>query len=327
MTTLFIDKRNLQLKADSEALVFYDSNTAEKLGTVPIRLLERVCIHGDLQLSASVLAKLGKHGIGLLVLNGRKKEPVLMMPNLQVDAKRRAAQFSAAQDPTFCLAQAKYWINSKINAQLAIVQQAAEKNPHLHSHTETLKNILNNISDCPDLDSLRGHEGAASAHYFSAWQHTLPASLNFKGRNRRPPRDPFNTVLSLGYTLLHFEIVRRIYLIGLDPFVGFFHTIAHSRESLASDLIEPLRPEYDQWAAECFHQKILRPEDFTQKQEACLMGKAARIRFYSEIEHFLQHIQPKLFHGSRRLLAELGNHSRQDPDDFDYTETHWEQTQ
>ena len=85
MTTLFIDKRNLQLKVDSEALIFYDSNTAEKLGTVPIRLLERVCIHGDLQLSASVLGKLGQHGIGLLVLNGRKKEPVLMMPNLQVD--------------------------------------------------------------------------------------------------------------------------------------------------------------------------------------------------------------------------------------------------
>ena len=85
MTTLFIDKRNLQLKVDSEALIFYDSNTAEKLGTVPIRLLERVCIHADLQLSASVLGRLGQHGIGLLVLNGRKKEPVLMMPNLQVD--------------------------------------------------------------------------------------------------------------------------------------------------------------------------------------------------------------------------------------------------
>ena len=89
MTTLFIDKRNLQLKVDSEALIFYDSNTAEKLGTVPIRLLERICIHGDLQLSASVLGRLGQHGIGLLVLNGRKKEPVLMMPNFHSATSRR----------------------------------------------------------------------------------------------------------------------------------------------------------------------------------------------------------------------------------------------
>ena len=326
MTTLFIDRRNLQLKTDSEALAFYDNDTTEKLGTVPIRLLERVCIYGDLQLSASVLGKLGEHGIGLLVLNGRKRAPVLMMPNLKVDAKRRAAQFTAAQDTAFCLTQAKNWIHSKVSSQLTFVQQTTNQHPRLNHHTETLRSIQTQIPHSTDLDQLRGYEGAASAHYFNVWQDLLPASLNFNGRNRRPPRDPFNTVLSLGYTLLHFELVRRIYLAGLDPFIGFFHTLTHGRESLASDLLEPLRPQYDQWAAECFHQKILRPEDFSMQQEACMMGKAGRVRFYQEIEHFLQDLQPRLHEAIHTLLHDLGKHSRQDPADFDYTEIHWEPT-
>lgn len=325
MTTLFIDRRQLQLKADNEALVFYDQTSNEKLGTVPIRLLERVCIKGDVQLTASVLGKLGEHGIGLLLLSGRKRAPVLMMPNLKVDGKRRFAQFAAAQDSGFCLQQARGWIQQKAERQQHFIQQAAEQHAVLSNKVAAMQQLLTQIANSSDIEQLRGYEGVAAAHYFSAWQHILPASLNFHGRNRRPPRDPFNTVLSLGYTLLHFELVRRIYLAGLDPFIGYFHAPAHGRESLASDLLEPLRPQYDQWAADCFRQKILRPEDFSTQQEACMMGKAGRIRYYSEVEHFIAALQPQLTEAIRRLLADLSRHSNQDPADFDYQESHWEE--
>lgn len=325
MTTLFIDRHQLQLKADNEALVFYDQTSSEKLGTVPLRLLERVCIKGDLQLSAAVLGKLGEHGIGLLVLSGRKRAPVLMMPNLKVDGKRRLAQFAAAQDDGFCLEQARYLVQQKIERQLAVLQQTATKHALLNNRVETIYNLLQQIPHTTNIDTLRGYEGAASAHYFGAWQHILPASLNFSDRNRRPPRDPFNVILSLGYTLLHFELVRRIYLAGLDPFIGYFHVPAHGRESLASDLLEPLRPQYDQWAATCFQNKILRPEDFSKRGEACMMGKAGRIRYYHEIEHFILELQPQLTEAIRRLLTNLSHHSQQDPADFDYRETHWEE--
>lgn len=327
MTTLFIDRRNLQLSADSEALIFYDRNTDQKIGTVPIRLLERLCIYGDIQLSAAVLGKLGAHGVGILVLNGRKKAPVLLMPNLKVDAKRRAAQFTAAQAPEFCLAQAKQWLSSKISAQQAFIKQHSQQHTHLSSKHQTLERILQQITASPDKETLLGYEGVASAHYFSAWQAVLPTSLRFNGRNRRPPKDPFNVVLSLGYTLLHFELVRRIYLIGLDPFVGFLHSISHGRESLASDLLEPLRPDYDQWAGQLFAQKTLRPEDFSLRQQACLMGKAGRIRFYSAFEHHLQERQTVLRESVRQLLQAIGRYTGQDPADFDYTEAHLEQTE
>lgn len=324
MTTLFIDKRNTLLRADSEALVFYDRDSQEKIGTIPIRLLERVCIHGDVQLSASVLGKLGEHQIGVMILNGRKRQPALLMPAVIKDAKRRAAQFGAAQDGGFSLKLSKEWLELKISAQADFVAQAAMG----HKHLTTLADIINeqkqNVRKAEHLDSLRGYEGAASAQYFQAWQHILPASLQFKGRNRRPPRDPFNVVLSLGYTILHFECVRYLTLIGLDPCCGFFHQLAHGRESLACDLMEPLRPHYDLWAADLFHQKILRPEDFSQDSEgACYMGKAGRVRYYQEVEHFLMQVRTHILQLCRRLLHQLAEYSQQDQAEFLLEEAYW----
>lgn len=326
MTTLFIDKRDLQLKADGDALAFYQRDSGEKVGTVPIRLLERVCIHGDLQLCASVLGKLGEHGVGVVVLSGRKQTPVLMMPAAKVDAARRQAQYQAAQDPHFCIGQAKQWLNAKISGQLALIEQHTERHPALHATADTLRRLLLQVSDCLNLERLRGFEGTASARYFAVWQSILPASLNFSGRNRRPPQDPFNAVLSLTYTLMHFELVRTIHLCGLDPFIGFFHTVSHGRESLACDLLEPLRPACDQWAYQLFAQKILRPEDFGSQSGACLIGKAGRIRFYSNFEPFLEQQQPTCRELCHTLLHDLAAHAADDHADFEFDVQHWSET-
>jgi len=105
-------------------------------------------------------------------------------------------------------------------------------------------------------------------------------SLKFTGRNRRPPRDPLNAVLSLGYTLLRADIVLALYGAGLDPYIGFFHGLSFGRESLAVDLIEPLRPSLDRFAVELFSSGQLRPENFAISQQGCMLGKAGRTRFY-----------------------------------------------
>ena len=99
-------------------------------------------------------------------------------------------------------------------------------------------------------------EGAAQAAYFRAYCSLFAEALAFNGRNRRPPRDPVNACLSLGYTLVHFEAARAAYAAGLDPFLGFFHEIAFGRESLACDLMEPVRPLVDAWLWEMFRSRI-----------------------------------------------------------------------
>lgn len=94
----------------------------------------------------------------------------------------------------------------------------------------------------------------------------LPPALGFTGRNRRPPRDPANACLSLGYTLLHAEAVTAAQAAGLDPLLGFYHRPAFGRESLASDLIEPLRAEVDAWVAALFRDRALREDHFTRPE-------------------------------------------------------------
>lgn len=308
MTVLFIDRKGLTLRADGAALVLYDGD--ERVATVPLRILERVCIRGNVLLSAAVLGKLGEQGVGVLVLGGRKREPVLMMPSLRVDVKRRAAQFALAQDTAFCLKMARLWGAAKVGRQLALLEKFAAENEsrraRLHNMIETLRTVAAQTERAADIGALRGLEGAAAAHYFAALAVVLPPSLGFSGRNRRPPKDAFNVVLSLGYTMLHFELVRQIYLVGLDPFLGFYHTAAHGRESLASDLLEPVRPLYDEWAAGLFAGGVLRPEDFLMRGEVCEMGKAGRMRFYPAYERAAKEWRPLLYSLCVGLLRDLG---------------------
>jgi len=108
--------------------------------------------------------------------------------------------------------------------------------------------------------------------------------LNFHGRNRQPPRDPVNAVLSLTYTLLHAEAVLALYGTGLDPFIGFYHALNFGRESLACDLMEALRPQADRFVLALFRQETLTSDDFSKTDGACLLGKAGRSRYYAAYE-------------------------------------------
>jgi CRISPR-associated protein Cas1 len=154
--------------------------------------------------------------------------------------------------------------------------------------------ILETEKENLTMDSLRGLEGGASAQYFGAFTKMFPASLNFSGRNKRPPEDPVNAVLSLCYTLMHFEMVREIELIGLDPTIGFYHQFEYGRESLACDLIEPYRPMVDRFVWEIFRDRTFTKRDFVMNDErpGCYLKKDSRKKFYPLYEEWAQKMRP-----------------------------------
>ena len=158
------------------------------------------------------------------------------------------------------------------------------KKSQLAEKAGELDQLIGKINEQTTLASLRGIEGRAASVYFTALSLYLPPVLRFQGRNRRPPRDPFNAVLSLTYTLIHSEAVLAAYGAGLDPYIGFYHALDFGRESLACDLIEPLRPLIDNWCLGLFRQNILREESFSTTQEGCFLGKAGRVQFYKSYE-------------------------------------------
>lgn len=286
MTTLYVDRRSTALKLDGEALAFYEDDT--RIGTVPLAPLDRVVLRGEVTLQSNVLGKLGAMGIGVVVLSGRKSEATLLLPQPHADATRRLTQFHLAQDSVFCLTFAQQVLAEKLTAQRDVLLSLAPTRlfarQTLTACAAQLDQGLQSLLQQPHLAGLRGVEGAAASQYFAGLAAALPAALGFTGRNRRPPRDPFNAVLSLAYTLLQADAVQTLYAGGLDPYVGFLHGVSYGRESLACDVIEPLRPLVDGWLVGCFAEGTLRVEDFSTTASGCLLGKAGRVRFYSAYE-------------------------------------------
>lgn len=286
MSSLYIDRKGTELKLSGEALVCYENN--ERIGTIPLAPIERIYLKGDVTLQASLLAKLGERNIGVICLSGRKNIPSLFLAQAHNDAERRLAQYGLANNEDFCLAFAKKLVMLKLLTQKNWLWQASnarmDKKILLVPKAEELEMLIRKIDEQTNLAALRGIEGRAASAYFSALSIYLPPSLKFDGRNRRPPRDPFNAVLSLTYTLLHSEAVLAAHGAGFDPFIGFYHALDYGRESLACDLIEPLRPLVDNWLLGCFRKEILRVEHFSTTQDGCFLGKAGRVHFYQEYE-------------------------------------------
>ncbi len=307
MSTLLIDRRGVSLKLDGGAIILYESG--ERVGTIPITPLERVIIRGDVTLESSLLGKLGVQGVGVIFLSGRKNEPSLFMARQHNDAARRIAQMKKSLDETFCIAISQDILNTKLNNQKLVLQRFAEQRIEhryeINLRINTLKTNLSALKTINSLSSLRGLEGSAAAAYFSGLSLVVPPSLNFKGRNRRPPKDPLNAVLSLSYTLLHSECQLSLHSLGLDPYIGFFHSLNFGRASLASDLMEPLRPIVDEFSLSLFKKGILRPENFSQTESGCLMGKAGRERYYMEWHTFSERLRKQVNETARQLLIRL----------------------
>lgn len=286
MSSLYINRKGTEIKLSGEALVCYENG--ERVGTIPLAPIERIYLKSDVTVQASLLAKLGERGIGIIFLSGRKNTPTLFLSKPHNDAFRRLNQYELARNEPFCLAFAKKLMLLKCVTQKNWLWQAShartDKKMVLEEKAVELDGLIAKINHQTSIASLRGIEGRAASVYFTALSLYLPPALRFEGRNRRPPRDPFNAVLSLTYTLVHSEAVLAIYGAGLDPYIGFYHALDFGRESLACDLIEPLRPLIDNWCLGLFRQEILREEYFSNTQEGCSLGKTGRVKFYQTYE-------------------------------------------
>ncbi len=138
------------------------------------------------------------------------------------------------------------------------------------------------------LASLRGLEGAAAAAFFEGFTLLFAPALGFEGRRRRPPPDPVNACLSLGYTVLHAEATGAARTAGLDPMLGGFHEPSYGQDALSSDLIEPLRPAVDAWVWAMFRSQTLRPEHFRLQDDACFLQHHAQEVFYEAFHQKLR---------------------------------------
>ena len=159
----------------------------------------------------------------------------------------RTRQYRLASDQDYSLSLARIIIAAKINNYRQILLRHLRdygSDTSIEEAERKLKNCKRMALKSTSNEELRGHEGDAASTYFSVFAHLLRTSdpaFRFNGRNRRPPRDAVNCMLSFIYTLIANDCTAALESVGLDPYVGLFHTLRPGRPSLALDIMEELR--------------------------------------------------------------------------------------
>lgn len=301
MGTLYIDRKDLEIRLDGYALAFYTKG--EREGIIPIKPLKRIVVIGYVKLETPVLHRLADEGISVLFLSGKRQRfRGIFHGRLHKNGLLRVMQYRKMDTP-FVNEFSRELILRKIGLQKHLLVFAEEERPDLRTvlcrGIATLESVLEKVKVLPDgsgIEGLRGLEGGASAAYFTAYTALFPDSLKFTRRTRRPPEEPVNAMLSLSYTLLHYEVVREIEMIGLDPFIGFYHQFEYGRESLACDLVEPYRPHVDRWVWDLFRKRTFMARDFSEGKErpGCYLKKEGRSRYYILYEEWAEGIRKGL---------------------------------
>lgn len=313
MSSLFVDRRDAHLEFDAGALVFREGDKhGERIGTVPLAPIRRVFLRGNLTLEASLLGKLGEQGVGVVVLSGRVAKPTLLLGRPHHDARRRVEQTRRSLDPGFCLEFARQIVHAKLARQQQWLEELRSQDPQarypLTHALQLLANAQTHLPQADSLEHLRGIEGSAASAYFAALAAVIPSSLHFTHRNRRPPRDPFNVLLSLTYTLVVAEVAMALHGAGFDPCIGYYHQLHWGRESLACDLTEPLRPLADRFCLKLVADQTLTAEHFSTSQAGCLLGKAGRTHYYAAYEDQAPPLRRAIADSIAALCQTIGPH-------------------
>lgn len=304
MSTLYIDRQGTHLHVQT-GILHITTPDCDSTRSLPLKYLDRVILRSETQLSSKVLCALADNGVNLIAMGGRSGQQIAQITGTpHNDARRRWQQVLMLSQPQFCAQLAQGIILSKVKRQRATLKQIAALRPDLrkplHDGQQRLGRILNTLDTKQrqrnlTLEQLRGLEGASAAMYFEAYFSAFAPSLGAIGRNRRPPRDPVNAVLSLSYTLLYAQATSACWAAGLDPALGALHTLSHGRAALACDLMEPYRPAVDLWVWQLFRNGQLREAHFGRDgSDACLLGKAGRSYFYPSWEQQAHHYKRSL---------------------------------
>ncbi len=214
----------------------------------PIRGVESLLLHGFAQVSTQALRKCVEHGVGVHWLTTSGHHTASLVPTAG-QVQRRVRQYRALSDEATCLRLARQLVRAKVEGQHRYLLRASRGD---EAARRAIQPCLDGIHDslkaaarADSRDGLRGHEGTAAVHYFEGLRSLLgpqvPEELRAVNRNRRPPLDRFNALLSYGYGLLHTAVMRAVLASGLEPALGFFHTPRSAAYPLVLDLMELFR--------------------------------------------------------------------------------------
>lgn len=291
LNTLYVTSENSYLALDGENIVVLEGQT--EVGRLPLHNLEGIVSFGYRGTSPALMGACAERNISLCYLTPQGKFLARVSGKIKGNVLLREQQYASTLDETKSLSIAKNCILGKVYNARWVLERAV-RDHSLQIDVERIKTIsgymkqtLDNIQHCQSKEALRGYEGEAASLYFSVFNELIlqqKKEFIFAGRNRRPPLDNVNALLSFVYTLLTNHMASALESAGLDPYIGYLHTERPGRVSLALDLIEELRAVLaDRFVLSLINKRIINGKDFKKKENgAVLMSDDLRKKILTE---------------------------------------------
>ena len=285
LNTLYLTQSGY-LHLDNETLRFEIEQ--ETRMRVPLHHIGSVVCLGDVLVSPAVMGRLAEEGKALVLLDRNGRFKARLEGPISGNILLRQAQFAHANSPEFVLAHAKACIAGKLkNSRYVLLRGARDANVEadaedLRETAEALGVNLRHLGSAATLDIVRGLEGESARRYFSAFPLLIRSdqrsAFTPDGRSRRPPRDRMNALLSFLYSMLMNDCRTALESVGLDPQLGYLHTVRPGRAALALDLMEEFRSILaDRLALTLVNRKQLNADDFEVRHGGAVqMDDAAR---------------------------------------------------
>jgi CRISPR-associated protein Cas1 len=263
----------------------------------PLRLdlntLRAIYCYGNVGATDEAIQLLFQHGIDVVWLSPAGNECRGRLVRYDSSsAALRMIQHRVLAHPPARLELARFIVQAKIESQMKAARHYQRQGLSIAGKfLEQLQSVLAMLPSVASLDALRGFEGQASALWYELFSQLLVPPWTFPGRNRRPPTDPVNALLSLGYTLLFRRTEARTEAHGLEVALGALHEFRHGRPSLACDFVEPFRvPAVDRWVLTICNQHRLQPQHFQNTPEGIRLTSDMFPRIIASWEqHFVSH--------------------------------------
>jgi len=310
MPALYIDTQGAYLrKSGGEYLVEHNDEKKH----FPLSQVERVILMGNVQVSAQAMASLLYQKTPVFFLSSRGQYRGCLRTAEHANVTLRTHQYDCLRASNLRLKLARWFVIGKIrNQKEFLCRRLLDAGHDTQKIRKQLKTLMENSGHASNLNELMGIEGLAAKTYFASFNQLLSGTeFQWNGRNRRPPLDPVNAMLSLGYTLIMNEVISSIEITGMDVFAGMLHggtkQSEYGQPALALDLMEEFRYIVDRFVFRMITSRAINIDQFVYKENgACSMDSDARYIFFSKWEALLKsrisYHQKKLTY--RQIIAE-----------------------
>lgn len=294
LNTLFITSEDIYLSLDGENVVA--NREKQEIARYPLHTLSGIITFSYSGASPALMGACSKRSIAMSFCDPHGRFLARTSGENNGNVLLRRQQYRAADDTLeSCLISRAMIFGKLFNSRWSIERTRRDHGirldvEKLSSVSEQLRQLLPLIMEQTELDTLRGLEGVGSAAYFSVLDEMILSnkeSFFFRGRNRRPPLDPMNALISFAYSMLSYECSSALESVGLDAYVGFLHRDRPGRSSLALDLMEELRPcMADRFVLTLVNNRIIKPGDFETRENGAVFltddGRRTFLRAWQE---------------------------------------------